>query len=542
MLNKIQNPRINYLSRLCVLPLLAFVVLAFTVRTKEVLAAGHLNKPFTVVIDAGHGMLADGKYSGAQVDGLAEDEIVLALAKKIKELNNDKNLNVVLTRPADEIVDLHRRVDIARENNADLFISLHMGAMPPVSAKYDNSSNADGNGFDVMISHRMPPYQKKSVIFGSLLAQEISSIYKVNPTLLERQVGIWVLDKNICPAVLLDCGYVTNKKDRDYITNRANQTVIASKILAAVAQYANSKSRFESQSVGDNASPTAGNTINVSTTQVEENRNDSAKPDPLLVIDGKEFGKMSRWKDQLNGDPSNIQSVSVLKDDAAVRKYGEKGKDGVVEITSKDPSKPLLKDKSAQGIWSQDPLVYADGKEIGKYSKLKDRLNEDNLGDMHVWKGDAAIKKFGEKGKEGVIELESKDPSKPILKEESFAEKQVNLKLEPVFTQVETPATIDKTVWRKYLETHLQPIIENAKGARDGQYTVMLQLLIDKTGKVTSVKSLNDPGYHLADRTVKLLEESSPDWKPAMQNGIAVDSYHNQPVTIVITTQGGKHK
>ena len=56
----------------------------------------------------------------------------------------------------------------------------------------------------------------------------------------------------------------------------------------------------------------------------------TSKNKPLFMVDGKEF----------NGDikdikPADIESINVLKDESATKKYGDKGKDGVVEITTK---------------------------------------------------------------------------------------------------------------------------------------------------------------------------------------------------------------
>jgi hypothetical protein len=53
--------------------------------------------------------------------------------------------------------------------------------------------------------------------------------------------------------------------------------------------------------------------------------------DPLIIIDGKEV-KNKKMKDI---DPDTIASVSVLKGESAEKKYGKKGKDGVIEITTK---------------------------------------------------------------------------------------------------------------------------------------------------------------------------------------------------------------
>ncbi len=123
MLTKIQNPRINYISRILALPLIAFTVLAFTFRTKNSRTIIPLDKEITVVIDAGHGRMANGLMNGAKAEGVYEDDIVLALAKKVAETNANNKINIVLTRTSAENVDLSKRVEIAKEKKADLFIS-----------------------------------------------------------------------------------------------------------------------------------------------------------------------------------------------------------------------------------------------------------------------------------------------------------------------------------------------------------------------------------------------------------------------------------
>ncbi|MGZ3938561.1 MAG: M56 family metallopeptidase, partial [Flavisolibacter sp.] len=74
MLSKIQHAKINYLSRLLALPIVAATVLAFTLKTKTILTpVTNLEKTMTVVIDAGHGTMEDGKPNGVSVDGVSED-------------------------------------------------------------------------------------------------------------------------------------------------------------------------------------------------------------------------------------------------------------------------------------------------------------------------------------------------------------------------------------------------------------------------------------------------------------------------------------
>lgn len=91
----------------------------------------------TVVIDAGHGMMESGGHNGAKGSYSYEDEICLAVAKKLaaKIRNEYPDIKVVETRTSDNIVALKERANIANRARGDLFISIHVNAMPPIHHK-----------------------------------------------------------------------------------------------------------------------------------------------------------------------------------------------------------------------------------------------------------------------------------------------------------------------------------------------------------------------------------------------------------------------
>jgi N-acetylmuramoyl-L-alanine amidase len=86
-----------------------------------------------IVLDPGHG----GKDPGAVgPGGITEKDIVLAVAKKLAaKLKNEMGIQVVLTRKDDRFIPLEDRTELARKENGDLFISLHMNASPNAEAK-----------------------------------------------------------------------------------------------------------------------------------------------------------------------------------------------------------------------------------------------------------------------------------------------------------------------------------------------------------------------------------------------------------------------
>lgn len=86
----------------------------------------------TIIVDAGHGIRENGGHDGAKGSYSWEDDICLAISKKlIKDINREyPDIKVVETRPTEKITSLYRRADIANENKGDIFICIHVNAAP----------------------------------------------------------------------------------------------------------------------------------------------------------------------------------------------------------------------------------------------------------------------------------------------------------------------------------------------------------------------------------------------------------------------------
>lgn len=133
---------------------------------------------------------------------------------------------------------------------------------------------------------------------------------------------------------------------------------------------------------------------------------------PLVIIDGKKGDK--KLEDLI---PDEIHTVHVLKDQKAIEQYGEKGKNGVIEIITKkhagdtdikvtqydsEPSSPI---NIENFIAKKKPLIIIDGKKSDQ--KIED-INPDDIDSISILKDKSAMQLYGEEAKNGVILITTK--------------------------------------------------------------------------------------------------------------------------------------
>jgi len=235
MLTKKQDPKMNYISRLLVLPLAVIVFAAFSLKTKMVKApAAPSEKQIVVVIDAGHGGTDKGAIN--LINGLPEKDLTLILAKKIQALNINDRIKIILTRETDAFLDLRQKVAFANEQHPDLVISIHIDSSP--KELFDSLT-----GMNVYVSAKNEDNIQKSKLLASGILNLFQKNYGLNVAALptQRQKGILMLDAINHPSVLIEAGYINNKKDYAYLTSEKGQDVFAQNILNAINDFAASK-------------------------------------------------------------------------------------------------------------------------------------------------------------------------------------------------------------------------------------------------------------------------------------------------------------
>ena len=176
-----------------------------------------LEEKKVIVIDAGHG----GHDFGATMYGFQEKTISETIAKKVKALNKDSNIEIVLLREGDHFMELSERVSIINNLKPDLLISLHV----------NSSTNPESNGVDAFISSKKEFYEKSKENAEKI----INGISGEN--LLKRKVTeapFYMLKNSNCPAITLEMGFLSNNNDRVYLTSESGQNEIAAHILESI--------------------------------------------------------------------------------------------------------------------------------------------------------------------------------------------------------------------------------------------------------------------------------------------------------------------
>ncbi len=189
-----------------------------------------------IVIDAGHGGFDPGKIG---VNDAKEKDVNLAIAKKLKSLLELNDFKVVMTRETDEglysetdkkkkSADMRNRVELIRQSNAILAVSIHQNS-------FTDSSSSGAQVF----------YYTKSAegkVFGETIQETIKSYMKdENHRLAKANDSYYMLKKSACPLVIVECGFLSNAREADLLVTEEYQEKMAWAIHLGIIQYYNTR-------------------------------------------------------------------------------------------------------------------------------------------------------------------------------------------------------------------------------------------------------------------------------------------------------------
>jgi N-acetylmuramoyl-L-alanine amidase len=224
-----------------------------------------------VVVDAGHGGVDPG-MSGpiGRRWKIREKDITLQVSRRLATALRDRGLEVVMTRNADTLIDLHDRGRIANEKQGDLFISVHVNAANPhwkhpgaargfetyflAEAKTEDAKRVErmeneavrfetdaeassGDPLSFIINDMAQnEHLRESSDLASVIQARLGKV-EPGPSRGVKQAGFLVLTTAYMPAVLVEIGFGTNPADATFMKSPTHQREIANAIADAAVEY-----------------------------------------------------------------------------------------------------------------------------------------------------------------------------------------------------------------------------------------------------------------------------------------------------------------
>lgn len=238
---------------------------AATVTPVKSVARSSKNRDVVVAVDAGHG----GKDPGAiGRGGTQEKKVTLAIARRLAaEINAEEGMRAVLVRDGDHFISLRGRIDKARKQGADMFISVHAdsvknrkvhgssvyvlslsGASSEAArwlAQRENAADLAGGvsleGHNpVLASVLLDVTQKESVSDSVEVAENVlASLRKAGRVHRPKvqHAGFVVLKSPDIPSILVETAFISNRSDEDRLRDPSHQRKIAQSIHGGVRNY-----------------------------------------------------------------------------------------------------------------------------------------------------------------------------------------------------------------------------------------------------------------------------------------------------------------
>ncbi len=229
----------------------------------------------TIAIDAGHG----GSDSGALLPryGMLEKDLAWDIANRLRELAEQNEFRVVMTRPGDETVPLRDRTEIANRANADLFVSIHVNWLPnreargietyfagatvdPFLKELAAAENSD-SGFSVADTRRLLDgiysgvRQQESHRLADWVGQSLFETLRTrNRDVVNRGVmraPFVVLVATDMPAILAEVACISNDREARFLGLPQYRQSIAEALFSGIQGYAHEVSATEKGETDD---------------------------------------------------------------------------------------------------------------------------------------------------------------------------------------------------------------------------------------------------------------------------------------------------
>jgi len=218
-----------------------------------------------IAIDAGHGGDDPGAIGGR---GTREKDVVLEIARQLKSMiDGQRGMKAIMTRDGDYFLSLRKRVDVARDRRADLFISIHADAFRDRRAKGSSVYVLSEHGASSEVASILAESENNSDLIGGVSLDDKDDLLKLvlvdmvkNSTMEEshdvashmlkglrgvnklhkhrvEQAGFRVLKAPDIPSVLIETAFISNPHEEKNLRSKVHQTKLARAIFNGALKY-----------------------------------------------------------------------------------------------------------------------------------------------------------------------------------------------------------------------------------------------------------------------------------------------------------------
>ncbi len=185
-------------------------------------ASSQSQKKKCIVIDAGHG----GEDSpGCVFYNVAEKDICLEIAKKVKEKLEKQGLIVIMTRSNDVDVSLKERIRIANTKKADVFVSIHQNAL---------ENDTSTKGVETWYNPEKDTCSKK---LAQYIQDEVIKSTQAENKGIKESTDLAVIRDTKMASCLIETGFLSSKIERQKLSNQEYQNKIAEGIVNGIIKY-----------------------------------------------------------------------------------------------------------------------------------------------------------------------------------------------------------------------------------------------------------------------------------------------------------------
>ena len=174
---------------------------------------------FKICIDAGHG----GHVPGAVHGGVEEEDFNLIIASMVALQLMKLGHSVSTTRVDDSHLTLQKRCKIANDNECDLFVSIHANA----------SFFKTARGVEVFY------YSPRNSKIAKIVHDKIAETFSKLPDRGIKHGEFFVLRNTHMPAILIECAFMSNKEDLEFLKSEGNQVQLAESITEGIKEVFN---------------------------------------------------------------------------------------------------------------------------------------------------------------------------------------------------------------------------------------------------------------------------------------------------------------